>query len=244
MKCKYSQKEIEQAVKDSRSYADIFRNLNLIPNGGSYPWIKRVLKTFEIDTSHFYFSGEKGNSTRRIKGKNLRAILRESSVEEKCNCCGLSEWMGNKLRLDVDHINGDLTDNSPQNLQFLCPNCHRNKTNPYKEDSLDDKTKQCSCGKLITNISSQCRDCHWKDRVFNYEPKMNKKLPDPLVLSQLVWELPLTKLSEKFGVSDVGIKKNLKKFGIPSPGRSGYWKAVNSNDFEKATGIRKKIENP
>lgn len=34
------------------------------------------------------------------------------------------EWMGEKLALILDHINGVRGDNRPQNLRFMCPNCN------------------------------------------------------------------------------------------------------------------------
>ena len=33
-------------------------------------------------------------------------------------------WNGKELKLELDHINGVSGDNRPENLRFLCPNCH------------------------------------------------------------------------------------------------------------------------
>lgn len=44
--------------------------------------------------------------------------------EGRCLHCGLSEWMGQKLTIEVDHIDGDNTNNHRDNLRGLCPNCH------------------------------------------------------------------------------------------------------------------------
>ena len=41
-----------------------------------------------------------------------------------CEVCGVSEWNGKKLTLHVDHKNGDPSNDSPENLRLLCPNCH------------------------------------------------------------------------------------------------------------------------
>lgn len=49
----------------------------------------------------------------------------------KCECCGISEWNGLKITLEVDHIDGDNTDCSPVNVRLICPNCH-SQTDTYK----------------------------------------------------------------------------------------------------------------
>lgn len=50
----------------------------------------------------------------------------ESGVVYACARCGNeATWLGEPLTLDVDHIDGDLHNNTLENLRFLCPNCHR-----------------------------------------------------------------------------------------------------------------------
>ena len=51
-----------------------------------------------------------------------RRILEEQ--EYKCNSCGLSEWMGRPLTLELDHKDGNNANNDRSNLECLCPNCH------------------------------------------------------------------------------------------------------------------------
>jgi 5-methylcytosine-specific restriction endonuclease McrA len=65
-------------------------------------------------------------STRRTKGARLAsAILCVGLYPYVCaECRQPPEWNGKPLVLQVHHINGDPTDSRPENLQFLCPNCH------------------------------------------------------------------------------------------------------------------------
>lgn len=53
-------------------------------------------------------------------------LRRRIYIEQKGCClhCGLSEWMGQKLTIEVDHIDGDNTNGQRENLRGLCPNCH------------------------------------------------------------------------------------------------------------------------
>jgi 5-methylcytosine-specific restriction endonuclease McrA len=43
---------------------------------------------------------------------------------EECSGCGLAEWRGLPLVLELDHRDGNASNNSPNNLRLLCPNCH------------------------------------------------------------------------------------------------------------------------
>lgn len=41
-----------------------------------------------------------------------------------CSTCGINEWNGREIGLELDHIDGDSYNNSFSNLRLLCPNCH------------------------------------------------------------------------------------------------------------------------
>jgi hypothetical protein len=51
-----------------------------------------------------------------------RRVLEEQ--EGKCNHCGISEWNGNPLVLELEHKDGNTKNNERSNLECLCPNCH------------------------------------------------------------------------------------------------------------------------
>lgn len=44
--------------------------------------------------------------------------------ENKCNSCGLDEWLGQKLVLELEHKDGNNKNNDRNNLEMICPNCH------------------------------------------------------------------------------------------------------------------------
>ena len=58
--------------------------------------------------------------------KRPRGLIREFVIKRdgyQCNICGISEWNSKEISLWCDHIDGDATNNSPENFQLVCPNC-------------------------------------------------------------------------------------------------------------------------
>lgn len=54
-----------------------------------------------------------------------------SEQQEGCWCCGITEWQGKGIVLELEHIDGDSSNNKEENLSLLCPNCH-SQTKTYK----------------------------------------------------------------------------------------------------------------
>ncbi|HET9392519.1 MAG TPA: HNH endonuclease signature motif containing protein [Candidatus Rubrimentiphilum sp.] len=53
-----------------------------------------------------------------------RRLLKEGILKNECSRCGISEWRGKPLSIQIDHINGINDDYRLENLRMLCPNCH------------------------------------------------------------------------------------------------------------------------
>ena len=56
---------------------------------------------------------------------HLKRRLLESGLKHaRCEECGIADWRGRALCLELHHVNGDGRDNRLENLLLLCPNCH------------------------------------------------------------------------------------------------------------------------
>jgi transposase-like protein len=67
---------------------------------------------------------------RRTNRSHLKArLLREGLKENRCERCGITEWLGKPLNMALHHVNGDGRDNRLANIRFLCPNCHAQTEN-------------------------------------------------------------------------------------------------------------------
>jgi hypothetical protein len=54
-----------------------------------------------------------------------KRLIRTGLVKYECVICGQKpEWMGQKMALVLDHINGIPNDHRRENLRFVCANCN------------------------------------------------------------------------------------------------------------------------
>lgn len=141
----WSDEELIQAVKVSKSYRKVIIRLGLVPAGGNYTQIKQTIERLCLDTSHFagkgWNEGWRSGYKREDRIKALRDVLVVGSTpqsfglkkrlfhaglkEQKCELCGWHETsQDGRIPVELDHINGDRYDNRLENLRILCPNCH------------------------------------------------------------------------------------------------------------------------
>ena len=51
-------------------------------------------------------------------------LLRENYKEYICECCKMSTWLNQPIPLELHHKDGNRNNNSIDNFELLCPNCH------------------------------------------------------------------------------------------------------------------------
>lgn len=128
-----SEEEFAQLVKESRSFQDLAQRIGYKKEGGgTQTALKEAVKERGLDTSHFLGQGwnkdnyDYSTFTKDSVKKNGRTTLKAiiNLRGRKCECCGLTEWLGEPINLEIHHIDGDHNNNELENIQLLCPNCH------------------------------------------------------------------------------------------------------------------------
>ena len=130
---KFSSEEIKRIVSESKSNREVAKKLGYEPHGGgTMANLRTMYKELDIDTSHFNGQGWNKNNynfmafTKGTPKKNGKTTLDPLITlrGRKCERCGLTEWLGKPINLEIHHIDGDRLNNSLDNLELLCPNCH------------------------------------------------------------------------------------------------------------------------
>jgi hypothetical protein len=75
-------------------------------------------------------------------GKNTRKSWVIEEQGGKCLHCKIDQiWNGKPLVFQLDHINGDRSNNERVNLRALCPNCHT-QTETFGSRSVSDDARE------------------------------------------------------------------------------------------------------
>jgi hypothetical protein len=115
---------------------------------GNYKTIQRKADELKLDTSHMHHRGWRSGTKIPIKAaqpleeiltkdshyqssKLRKRLIEEWKLPSFCMICKNTEWLGQPISLELDHINGINTDNELANLRILCPNCHA-QTSTYR----------------------------------------------------------------------------------------------------------------
>lgn len=179
---RYSEENMRLSVEKASSIKEALEFMGLRAAGGNYKVFHKYAKEYSLDVSHFdeYKKNRVNILNVRKQITPLSEILVENSsysrsflkqrlykegLKERC-CemlgCNQGElWMGKKISLILDHINGIYNDNRIENLRIVCPNCnaalptHAGKNN--KSNNI--KNKCINCNKEIHNSSKRCRAC-------------------------------------------------------------------------------------
>ena len=86
-------------------------------------WAKAVRRG-ALKTRPIRWPLEKVLGEAKCRNTVKRHLLEAGILKNVCEECGLQEWLGRPLVMQLDHRNGIRNDNRLENLRMLCANCH------------------------------------------------------------------------------------------------------------------------
>ena len=138
----WTEDDLRKAVAQTKSRRGVLKLLGLRAAGGNYAQVKKYITYYNIDTTHFtgmtWNKGLRGIGKPRIALPDIlvknsdyqsyklkKRLFREGLKIPRCEECGWAQTsQDGRIPLELDHINGNSSDNRLENLRVLCPNCH------------------------------------------------------------------------------------------------------------------------
>lgn len=118
---------LRKAAEECLSISSMCRVLGLAPKGGNITTLRHHIVRLGIDVSHHTGQGWNKENYKDPLKVRTNSIIRLRLIRERghvCWQCDLSEWMGQPIPLELDHIDVNNKNNEESNLRILCSNCH------------------------------------------------------------------------------------------------------------------------
>lgn len=216
---KYTKESLIEVVSTSKTIREVLLSFNRNDSAASYKQLNKLIKEWDINIKHFLSRSEitkKMFNDGKLKKLNdgdifvinsstSRATVKQRLIQcelikyECYNCGNKGEWLGEKMTLILDHINGVNNDNRLVNLRFVCPNCNSQlKTHCMGSKAFEDKPPKID------------------KRTLNHDRPYIRKVvwPDKDELKGLLDKMSYVSIGEKYGVSDTTIRKWSKKYNL------------------------------
>lgn len=214
---------LKEIIEKSETLHEVLVLLGRNTSSCTYTNIKRKILFYKIDISHFLTRSEKTkklyregklkkisteelfkNNTHRSRSCIKNRILQENLLEYKCSLCNQSDiWLGKKISLILDHINGNRNDNNLENLRFVCPNCNA---------TLD---THCLGLRVKKPKEKKIKDLYFVKR--EYKPKLSLRKvnrPSKEELEILMENNSFCSIGRQYGVSDNAVRKWAKIYKL------------------------------
>ncbi len=156
--------QFTQAVAENISIGGVLAQIGCGVSGTNYRRVHNMVRDLQLDTSHWLGMGYlRGRTHAWSPSRPLSEILVERSTYHNLlqlkkrlvaagilpyacagTDCGISEWRGRRLVLQLDHKNGVGDDHRVENLQLLCPNCHSQTETYCGKNKRQRRRPQCN----------------------------------------------------------------------------------------------------
>jgi hypothetical protein len=239
---RFTRDQLESAIQRSRCWAEVLRRLHYKSAGGNWQTLKKYARSWDISTTHFDPDAVRAENLRRYhsaatplaellvegspydRGALKRRLFAEGIKERACERCRQGElWLGGRMALILDHINGVPNDNRIENLRILCPNCAATLATHCGRKNLSEPRTCPHCGKDFQPnrykqpyCSRACGQRRKRDDargVPNYAARRVERPPYEHLMREIKTSSYVA-VGRTYGVSDNAIRKWVRQYEL------------------------------